>query len=115
MVIEKISTSANWEKHADTNYPNRGVLFTNKISRTDASDDALGYILPAASLSQICFDITGDGKVELTNDSPKEIEAGNASYITWNEASEINPGITGFRINWTSGTVTVVVSIRTLA
>jgi hypothetical protein len=95
----------------DQKNPNSGSIYYEAIEvlDTETSDE---YILPISQIYAIAAKFTGTGTVYFTNDSPEVIEAGNAEYEAWDTVSAINLGITGFKVESTSGTVTLKITVK---
>jgi hypothetical protein len=95
----------------DSSNPGSGSVYHKKVVLT-AADTIDAYLLPFRKIYTIGADINGDGTLEFTIDSPKNIIDGNAEFIAWDEVSPINLHATGFRVIWNSGTVTAKITVK---
>ena len=55
----------------------------------------------------------GTGTIEFTQDSHDVIDEGNETYTAWDGVSQINLGVTGFKVVSSSGQVIGTVTIKT--
>ena len=89
-----------------------GALYTEKIILEAGESDV--FILPLTQIYAMTFLIEGTGTVHFSNDSIADLVADNADFVEWDGVSEINPGITAFKVVWGSGTVTVKAAVKTV-
>lgn len=89
----------------------RVFVYHNKVTVGDAETSDV-YLVPAEDIRSISLQITGDGVIELTNDTQAAIEGDTAVYVEWDGASQITNAITGWRVKSNSGSVTARVTMR---
>ena len=95
----------------DSVQPNSGAVYNETVELT--AEDTTEYKLPIKQIFSIAADIVGDATLWFTISSPADIDAGNGVYYVWDGVSNINFGVTGFKMVWGSGTATVTVTVKT--
>jgi hypothetical protein len=88
------------------------AIYYNSVSISSGTYSDV-YILPYSEITGIVSGIDGDGALEFTADPPDVIRAGNAEFSAWDGSSQINLGVTGYRVQRNSGTVVGKVTVRT--
>jgi hypothetical protein len=105
-----------WKNMTKTDFDqlnaNSGSVYSMSFEVTNPtnSDD---IIFPISEIYAIAASFSGTGGIEFTNDRPEVIKAGNATFVRWDGVSEINKGLTGFKVVSDSGVVTATVTVKT--
>ena len=89
-----------------------GALYIEEIVLTTGSlSDA--FTFPFIEVIGVVLQVTGDGTIEITADSPDKMEDDTASYTEWDGSSKVNLAVVGFRVTRSSGTVTATITVKT--
>lgn len=91
---------------------NTGAVYHETVS-IDTGTYSDIYLIPTQQIYAISALINGDGVVEFSNDSQETLETGSPDWIEWDGVSEINFGVTAFRVKWISGTVVFKITVKT--
>lgn len=91
---------------------NSGAIYHEKIVLADSEVSDV-YLFPTYRIYDIAVNLDGDGILEVTNSSPKNVKAGNATWAAWEDGFIINKAVTAFKVTSTSGEVTLEITAKT--
>lgn len=87
-------------------------VYYEKIEIAAAVSDY--FMLPEFQVYAIAVALTGDGAIEFTNEPREAVVDNTAEWAEWDGFSEINVGVTAFRITRNAGTVVAKVTVKTV-
>ena len=102
----------NMTRTSFTDNKGEGATYHEKVVMTVGTDSDF-YLIPVSSIYTIVASIDGDGGLYFTFDSQEEVETGSPDWYLWDGASNINLGITAFKLIRSTGTVTAKVTVKT--